>query len=161
MDMFDCEIMLSIIVGVFTSLFVWYLTNYIMSPTFVVKDDVRFDAIEKEFFIVIQNTSSLFNAYNVMMYCIHYEGNIIKEPQSAKPTKTVAQERQVFRTKETAKVSIHKILADLPENRNEIKSLEVFIIGQNRLGVKNVSVGKMIIPFKGKKIEHYINDDNY
>ena len=108
MDMFDCEIMLSIIVGVFTSLFVWYLTNYIMSPTFVVKDDVRFDAIEKEFFIVIQNTSSLFNAYNVMMYCIHYEGNIIKEPQSAKPTKTVAQERQVFRTKETAKVSYIK-----------------------------------------------------
>ena len=106
--MFDCEIMLSIIVGVFTSLFVWYLTNYIMSPTFVVKDDVRFDAIEKEFFIVIQNTSSLFNAYNVMMYCIHYEGNIIKEPQSAKPTKTVAQERQVFRTKETAKVSYIK-----------------------------------------------------
>ena len=159
--MFDCGIIISIIVGVFTSLIVWYLTNYMMSPTFVVKEDVRFDAIEKEFFIVVQNNSNLFNAYNVMMYCIHYEGNIIKEPQNVRPTKTVAQERQVFRTKETAKVSIHKLLTDLPENRNDVKSLEVFIIGQNRLGVKNVSVGRIIIPFKGKKIEHYRNDDNY
>lgn len=148
-------------VGIFTSLIVWYLTNYIMSPTFVVKKEVRFDAIEKDFFIVVQNSSNLFNAYNVMIYCIHYEGNIIKEPQNARPTKTVAQERQVFRTKETAKVSIHKILTDLPDNRNEVKSLEVFIIGQNRLGVKNVSVGRMIIPFKETKIEHFSNDDNY
>ncbi len=159
--MLESEIIISVIVGFITSLGVWYLTNFLMGPKFKI-EDCKFDEAGQPH-VTIRNKSRFFNAYDMTIYCFRYNGNINVDYSNSYMTRVSITRKSVLKVAETYLQEVDDILKDDSNEVTQDKSLEVFIMGYNRLGTRCIGKRKMVVPKKTCKhpVRIYINDDNY
>ncbi len=130
------DIIISIIVGVFSSLIVWWGTNILLTPSFSISG-LRYTPNGQPY-VEIQNKSLFLRAYEVACSIYYYIGkeSTPKYVELIKEQPVLAYKKSKFssfRVKLNEEKRINDFFQEDSENR-----IKIIVVGQNRFGVKQI-----------------------
>lgn len=130
------DIVISIIIGIISSLIVWWGTNILLTPSFSISK-LQYTP-QGQPYIEIQNESLFLRAYEVTCSVYYFMGKEINpqyvELNNPQPVLACKKSRfSSFRLKLNKEQRINVFFQENSQN-----TLKVIVVGQNRFGVKQI-----------------------